>query len=131
MLADWEEKERRELRRRERDRARLAQGDEYNSADDSVYVENEFEDYDTEDLYDSEDASVSLSLPLCASNRLIAAGCRVIRRWRQWRQQKPHQEEPKGHVTYQRWARHVHPLQCPQVLGHELEVSKRHHEAKG
>ena len=62
MLADWEEKERRDLRRRERERARLAQGDDYNSADDSVYVENEDADYDTEDMYDSEDASVSFIL---------------------------------------------------------------------
>ena len=60
MLAEREDKEHRELRRRERERKRLEQGDNYISENDSL-DENDEEDEDDEDDsdYDSEAESVS------------------------------------------------------------------------
>jgi hypothetical protein len=49
MLAEREEKERRDLRRRERERRRLAEGDHYDSANDSVDDDESSGSYDSED----------------------------------------------------------------------------------
>jgi len=57
MLTDREEKEHRELRRRERERLRLIKGDDYVSDHDSEnFKEDEEDDYDdeTDSEYDSE-----------------------------------------------------------------------------
>jgi len=57
MLTDREEKEHRELRRRERERLRLIKGDDYVSDHDSEDIkEDEEDDYDeeTNSEYDSE-----------------------------------------------------------------------------
>ena len=57
MLTDREEKEHRDLRRRERERQRLIKGDDYVSDHDSEDVkEEDEEDYDdeTDSDYDSE-----------------------------------------------------------------------------
>ena len=60
MLTDREEKEHRDLRRRERERQRLIKGDDYQSDHDSEDAKDEEEDdYDdeTDSEYDSENQS--------------------------------------------------------------------------
>ena len=63
MLAEREDKEHRELRRRERERKRLEQGDNYVSENDSLDEHDEMDEDDEEDdsEYDSEAESVSYS----------------------------------------------------------------------
>ncbi len=75
MLTDREEKEHRDLRRRERERQRLIKGDDYQSDHDSedAKVEEEDEDYDdeTDSEYDSENQS---ELQDAAVSELIVDG---------------------------------------------------------
>jgi len=59
MLAEREDKEHRELRRRERERKRLEQGDNYVSDDDSLDENEEDEDDEDDSDYDSEAESAA------------------------------------------------------------------------
>ena len=61
MLTDREEKEHRELRRRERERQKLIKGDDYLSDAESeeAKVEEEDDDYDSEDEEDDSEAEES------------------------------------------------------------------------